>query len=169
MDVGTMKVSELDVHDMYVKHKIVTNISVTLGANATLGFKFKTTGDVSPTPGLSFFNLTMVTFNNSTISTFGNATYSISEKKGQLLVIHFELHVNQLPEEEVWVLDRWMKEEDPYMLMTVDFHWKLKNEKALVIPTPSRHADFICSVPYARNRAIARQVVPLKCERVTKN
>ena len=62
-----------------------------------------------------------------------------------------------------------MKEEYPHMLLTADFHWKLKNEKALVIPPPPRHADFTCSVPYARNRAIARQVYPLKCKRVTKN
>lgn len=167
MDVGTMKVSQLDVQDMYVKHRTLTKTSVALEANATLGYKFKTTGDVNPTPGLALFNLTMVTVGNYTVSTFGNASYSISEKREQLLVVHFKPHVNQLPEEEVWVLDRWMAEEYPQMILTVYFHWKLKHEEAMVIPPSPRHADFICSVPYARNRAIARKFYPLRCKRVS--
>nr|GEU56553.1 hypothetical protein [Tanacetum cinerariifolium] len=92
----------LDVHDMYIKYIIVTNISVALEANATLGVKFKTTRDVNLTPGLAFFNLTIVTFVNSIISTFINPTYYISEKKEQIFMIHFKPREHQLQEEEVW-------------------------------------------------------------------
>ncbi|GJS37392.1 hypothetical protein Tco_0535774 [Tanacetum coccineum] len=167
VDVGGMKASVLDVQDLNVKHTILTNTSVVFEANATLGVKFKTTGNVKPTPVLAVFNLTMVAFNRSIISTFANASYSISEKIEQVLVVHFEPHVNHLPEEEVWVLDRWLTREEPYMLLTVDFRWKLKNEEILVIPPSPRHAYFRCAVPYAPTRGVAREFYPRRCKRVT--
>ncbi|GJV53990.1 hypothetical protein Tco_1449731, partial [Tanacetum coccineum] len=84
----------------------------------------------------------MVAFNRCTISTFSNATYSVFGKIKQVLVVHCEPHVNQLPKEKAWVLDQWLAEKYPQILLTVYFHWKLKDEELLVIPPSPRHADF---------------------------